>query len=75
MLKNFVMGIDPLYKGLAGARSSLLEVIRENCHPEKIGPTRLLIRDIINDDVKYQKTPLNLRNQRTYAVKVCESPP
>ncbi|KAM3079286.1 MutS protein msh4 [Clarireedia jacksonii] len=28
-----------------------------------------LISEVINDDVTYQKTPLDLRNQRTYAVK------
>ena len=29
-----------------------------------------LIDDAINEDVTYQSKPLDLRNQRTYAVKV-----
>ena len=29
-----------------------------------------LISEVINEDVTYQKSPLDLRNQRTYAVKV-----
>jgi DNA mismatch repair protein MSH4 len=29
-----------------------------------------LISAVINEDVAFQRTPLDLRNQRTYAVKV-----
>lgn len=32
-----------------------------------------LIREAINDDTRYSKSPLELRNQRTYAVKVSAS--
>jgi len=70
MLKTFVHSISPLYEALTGARSDLLAMIRENCRPENIDPTVHLIKEVINDDVTYQKTPLDLRNQRTYAVKV-----
>lgn len=70
MLKTFVLSIRPLYEVLAGARSDLLLMIRENCRPENVSPTVELISGVINDDVTYQKTPLDLRNQRTYAVKV-----
>ena len=48
----------------------MLVKIRENCRPEIINPTMKLIKEVINEDVTYQKTPLDLRNQRTYAVKV-----
>jgi DNA mismatch repair protein MSH4 len=70
MLKSFVQATRPLYGVLAGARSDLLIMIRENCRPENVDPTIELIAEVINDDVTYQKTPLDLRNQRTYAVKV-----
>jgi DNA mismatch repair protein MSH4 len=73
MLKTFVHSISPLYEALTGARSDLLAMIRENCRPENIDPTVQLIKEVINDDVTYQKTPLDLRNQRTYAVKVGSS--
>ena len=33
-----------------------------------------LIDDAINEDVTYQSKPLDLRNQRTYAVKVVTEP-
>jgi DNA mismatch repair protein MSH4 len=70
MLKTFMHSIRPLYEALAGSGSNLLAVIRENCRPGNIGPTVQLIKEVINDDVTYQRMPLDLRNQRTYAVKV-----
>jgi DNA mismatch repair protein MSH4 len=70
MLKSFVESAPQLFEILGGARSSLLLEIRANFRPENIEPTIQLIRDVINEDVAYQKTPLDLRNQRTYAVKV-----
>lgn len=70
MLKSFIQAIPPLCEALAGARSVLLVAIRTHCRPEKIDRTLELIKEVINDDVTYQKTPLDLRNQRTYAVKV-----
>jgi DNA mismatch repair protein MSH4 len=73
MLKSFAQSVGPLFEALAGARSEMLVKIRENCRPEIINPTMKLIKEVINEDVTYQKTPLDLRNQRTYAVKVRES--
>jgi DNA mismatch repair protein MSH4 len=70
MLKNFVQAIRPLYEMLTGARSDLLVTIRDSCRPDHVDPTIKLISEVINEDVTYQKTPLDLRNQRTYAVKV-----
>jgi hypothetical protein len=72
MLKSFVQSIPALYEGLGGTQSVLLAMIRENCRAENIDPTIQLIREVINEDVTYQKTPLDLRNQRTYAVKVMQ---
>ncbi|KAH7417464.1 DNA mismatch repair protein-like protein MutS [Cadophora sp. MPI-SDFR-AT-0126] len=69
MLKSFVQSVLPLFEALAGARSQLLCDIRENFRPGYLTPTMELIKGVINDDVTYQKTPLDLRNQRTYAVK------
>lgn len=69
MLKSFVQSIPGLFEALTGARSELLVTIRENCDPNKISPSMEFIKDVINEDVTYQKMPLDLRNQRTYAVK------
>jgi DNA mismatch repair protein MSH4 len=73
MVKSFVQSIPALYEGLGGTKSDLLVMIRENCRSENINPTIQLIGEVINEDVTYQKTPLDLRNQRTYAVKVMRS--
>lgn len=70
MLKNFIQAVPPLFEALAGARSALLVQIQGHCRPENISPTLRLIQEVINDDVAYQSRPLDLRNQRTYAVKV-----
>lgn len=47
---------------------SPLKVIKL-CAPEKVASVQALIDDTINPDIAYQKQPLDLRNQRTYAVK------
>ena len=70
LLKAFVQSVKPLFEALSGARAELLLEIRQNCRPEAIDPTIHLIATVINDDVTYAKKPLDLRNQRTYAVKV-----
>jgi DNA mismatch repair protein MSH4 len=70
MLKNFVETAPKFYEILAGARSELLVEIQKYCNPDNLDYTVQLIKEVINDDVGYQKSPLDLRNQRTYAVKV-----
>lgn len=39
------------------------------CAPENVAPVQELISGVINDDTVYARQPLELRNQRTYAVK------
>jgi DNA mismatch repair protein MSH4 len=70
MLKNFVEAAPKFFEILAGARSELLVEIQKYCNPANLDYAVQLIKDVINDDVSYQKSPLDLRNQRTYAVKV-----
>ncbi|KAJ4411101.1 MutS protein msh4 [Didymella pomorum] len=69
MLKQFVSSVYPVFEALTGARSSMLNNIRELCAPENISPIQDLIDEVINEDTTYAKQPLELRNQRTYAVK------
>lgn len=69
MLKSFAYSIRPVFESLSGARSELLVQIRNNCRTEVVESTIRFIDEVINEDVTYQKTPLDLRNQRTYAVK------
>ena len=42
----------------------------QNCAPERYSIIQALIDETINEDIVYQKQPLDLRNQRTFAVKV-----
>ena len=85
MLKQFVKSIPPIFEALATAKSELLTKISsvgftlllsstgaesiKLCAPEEVEDVRKLIDETINEDITYQHQPLDLRNQRTYAVK------
>jgi len=69
MLKQFVNLVRPVFEALTGARCSMLQAIRELCASENVEPVQALINDTINEDTAYANKPLDLRNQRTYAVK------
>ncbi|KAI4753592.1 hypothetical protein E4T51_13301 [Aureobasidium sp. EXF-12344] len=69
MLKQFVASIQPVYEALTGSKSVMLKEIRRNCTPSNIDPIKELIDEFVNEDITYAKQPLELRNQRTYAVK------
>ncbi|SMR57480.1 unnamed protein product [Zymoseptoria tritici ST99CH_3D1] len=69
MLKQFVALISPVYEALTGSRSDMLSTIRDICAPENIEPVQSLIAGAVNEDTTYAKKPLDLRNQRTYAVR------
>ena len=43
--------------------------VTQICAPENSLPIQEMIEEAINDDVAYAKQPLELRNQRTWAVK------
>ncbi|KAF9873988.1 hypothetical protein CkaCkLH20_08722 [Colletotrichum karsti] len=68
-VKSFVDAMSGLYQALSPAVSPLLTKIREPFRPEKIAPVRDLIYETIHEDVRYAKNSLDLRNQRTFAVK------
>ncbi|KAK0870903.1 MutS protein msh4 [Friedmanniomyces endolithicus] len=69
MLKQFVGLIQPVFEALTGARSTMLQEIRNLCALETVQPIQELINNTINEDTTYASQPLDLRNQRTYAVK------
>ncbi|KAI6082319.1 DNA mismatch repair protein-like protein MutS [Hypoxylon rubiginosum] len=68
-VKAFITAIPSLYEALGTARTDLLSRIREICRPELTQPVADLIAAAINEDVTAMKSPLDMRNQRTYAVK------
>jgi DNA mismatch repair protein MSH4 len=68
-LKHFINLVRPIFESLAGARSEMLRTIATICAPHNIDPVQVLINNVINEDTTHAKLPLDLRNQRTYAVR------
>ncbi|KAI8635457.1 muts domain V [Xylariaceae sp. FL1651] len=68
-VKAFVIAVPPLYEALGTARTDLLTRIRELCRMEVTQPVVDIIAATINEDVTAMKAPIDMRNQRTYAVK------
>ena len=69
MVKSFLEAIPELYAALRPAASALLVKICDLCRPEITGRILQTIRRTIEADVTYMKSPLDMRNQRTFAVK------
>ncbi|KAL8713558.1 MAG: hypothetical protein Q9220_002420 [cf. Caloplaca sp. 1 TL-2023] len=68
-LKQYVNSVPAVFEALATVKSELLLHINELCAPERIADVQTVIDETINEDITYQNSPLDLRNQRTYAVK------
>ncbi|KAI1799442.1 muts domain V-domain-containing protein [Daldinia bambusicola] len=68
-IKAFLTAVPSLYEALGTARTDLLTRIRELCRLELTRPIMDLIAATINEDATATKSPLDMRNQRTYAVK------
>ncbi|KAI1500054.1 muts domain V-domain-containing protein [Biscogniauxia marginata] len=68
-IKAFVVAVPKLHEALTAARSDLLTKVRNFCRPGLTQPVADLVAAAINEDVTVMKTPLDMRNQRTYAVK------
>lgn len=68
-LKYFIQSIRSVCEALTGSRGDLLVGIQMNCASEQLDAIMVIINDTINEDTQYSKTPLDMRNQRTYAVK------
>jgi DNA mismatch repair protein MSH4 len=69
MMKSFLESVPNLHYALFPAQSALLTKVRDLCRPEITTPILANIRNTIEADVTYMKSPLDLRNQRTFAVK------
>ncbi|EWG45024.1 DNA mismatch repair protein MSH4 [Fusarium verticillioides 7600] len=69
MIKSFLESIPELHTALGPANSVLLAKVRELCRPQITSHSLNTIRQTIEADVTYMKSALDLRNQRTFAVK------
>ncbi|KAI0515221.1 DNA mismatch repair protein Msh4 [Xylaria bambusicola] len=68
-VKAFVIAVPQLRVALAAARTDLLKRIYGLCGVSVTQLVMNIITDTINDDVIAMKAPIDMRNQRTYAVK------
>lgn len=69
MIKSFLESVPEIYQALHPAKSDLLVKVRNLCCPDMTVPILLMIKKVIEADVTYMKSPLDLRNQRAFAVK------
>ncbi|KAI1356344.1 DNA mismatch repair protein Msh4 [Xylaria sp. FL0043] len=68
-VKAFVNAVPQLCEALAAARTNLLQRIYGLCQKKVTQVVMRIITETINDDVTAMKAPIDMRNQRIYAVK------
>ncbi|EJP68096.1 MutS domain V [Beauveria bassiana ARSEF 2860] len=69
MIKSFLEAAKELHLAMRPATAPLLVKIRELCSLERIGAMSQKIHTVLESDVSYTKSALDLRNQRTFAVR------
>ncbi|KAL5606435.1 uncharacterized protein BROUX77_003628 [Berkeleyomyces rouxiae] len=69
MIKQFLESVPTIHMALSPAKSPLLTKVRDLCRPDITLPIISRILESIEPDVTYAKAPVELRNQRTFAVK------
>ncbi|KAI0974298.1 DNA mismatch repair protein Msh4 [Xylaria arbuscula] len=68
-VKAFVIAVPQLCEALSAARTDLLRRIYGLCQKTVTQVVMDIITQTINDDVTAMKSPIDMRNQRIYAVK------
>lgn len=69
MIKSFLEAAKGLYVAMNPATAPLLVKIRELCSLDRIATMLQKITVVLESDVAYTKSALDLRNQRTFAVR------
>ncbi|KAM3510919.1 hypothetical protein MY11210_005457 [Beauveria gryllotalpidicola] len=69
MIKSFLEAAKELHLAMRPATAPLLVKIRELCSLERIGAMSQKIHTVLESDVAYTRSALDLRNQRTFAVR------
>lgn len=77
MLKQYLAGIGAIQVALASAecRSRLCSWIRSECSNDSIGLINGSIEEHVEKDSVYSKTPIDVRNNRLWAIKVSSNLP
>jgi DNA mismatch repair protein MSH4 len=72
MVKAYLGGIQSVRETLeaAGCTSKLCNWVLERCRRENTAPLVRFIEDAIEQDAIYSKAPIDIRNNRMWAVKV-----
>jgi DNA mismatch repair protein MSH4 len=72
MIKAYLAGVHAVYESLEAAdcSSKLLIRVLEKCGPRNTAPVAALIAENIEPDAIYSKAPIDVRNNRLWAVKV-----
>ncbi|TLD18073.1 hypothetical protein PspLS_10539 [Pyricularia sp. CBS 133598] len=68
-IKSFLLGMPALYEALATARCEVLVKVQQQCEPQITNSILEMIDKQIEKDAVFATKPLEMRNQRTFAVK------
>lgn len=73
MVKAYLGGVQSIQETLeaAGCTSKLCNWVLEKCRRENTAPIARFIEQAIEQDAIYSKAPIDIRNNRMWAVKVC----
>lgn len=69
MVKSFLEAAKELYAAMYPVKAPLLVKIRNLCDIEKVTALLQKIGTVMEPDVTYTRSALDLRNQRTFAVR------
>ncbi|KAK3395374.1 muts domain V-domain-containing protein [Sordaria brevicollis] len=71
MLKAYLLGVAKLHDVIdaAGCSSSLLRCISDRFSQEYLQPIQAAVEEMLADDASYSTKPIDLRNNRIWAVK------
>lgn len=72
MIKAYLEGIQALRETLEAGdcRSELCKWVLERCRREHTDPIAALLGSTIEEDATYSKAPIDIRNNRLWAIKV-----
>ncbi len=72
MIKAYLGGVQAVQETLeaANCRSKLCQWVLETCGPEKMVPVAHLLAEAIEPDAIYSKAPIDVRNNRLWALRV-----
>ncbi|KAK3335859.1 muts domain V-domain-containing protein [Cercophora scortea] len=71
MLKLYLRGVNALYKTLeaAGCNSDICDWVKRRCAPERLARVQRIIESGIEEDATYSSAPIDIRNNRLWAIK------